>query len=167
MNLLSFEHQVWLFALRDLQVFLLQEESSWVQSILHVIARQGGGKLIAEKTRGKLAPFLRLYTIRKLTVASWIRSIQALSICTAQERFTEEVNILFHGTHHHSFLYHIAHTQTKNLNQVIFLPLDNTATFHVMHSETSDYVSLLACCERSVHQWSWSVVSTSLRSHGL
>ena len=94
-KLAQFWTSVWLFALRDLQVSLLQEESSWVQSILHVIARQGGGKLIAEKTRGKLAPFLRLYTIRKLIVASWTKTIQAFSICTAQERLTEEVNLWY------------------------------------------------------------------------
>lgn len=71
---------------QDPQVSPLQEESSWIQLISYMIARNEAAIFITEKTSVKPSPLLRVYPIMKFIVATpWVRSIQAFSMPTALE----------------------------------------------------------------------------------
>lgn len=70
---------------------LLQEESSWVQSISNKITRHEAVIFMMEKTGMKPAPFLRVYSMIKFTVATpWVGSSKAFGMHVAQERLLRE-----------------------------------------------------------------------------
>lgn len=113
---------------------LLQEESSWVQSISNKITRHEAVIFMMEKTGMKPAPFLRVYSMIKFTVATpWVGSSKAFGMQVAQREGADCILPLVL----------VPTTQTKNQNQFTLFHF-TTEVFHSICSETSHYVSFIS-----------------------